>query len=359
MNSQKTLPCSIDYTTEDAYLLSSESILVLNNVSDLAIAATYGPYVYLGVPPQSGLAQQDYTANTFGMLTQCEYITMKCTSHRSNHSEWLDCGLFSGDTTPSPLETMFYTDRTMTSNDTDAGIANPYFFGLVSDLQDLSAYGLQVTTANATPAMLCNSTMYEIVYSSVNGTVSRFESQVSNDSVANIAQVTSSFGLQADEITPGYASLLQAGSVAILSHSNTMWPTQMALAYSKVAMAYFAGTVVGRPAIQAQVRTTAIVSRIPAAPLWCLVIANMLFVVIGSILTVFAVMTLGNESKDVQVHLSIAGLVADRFEGSHARRDVKKKEDLFEEKSSHDSVRVGIVKAEEGGYTYSVTRRGE
>jgi len=84
----------------------------------------------------------------------------------------------------------------------------------------------------------------------------------------------------------------------------------------------------------------------------------MLFVVVGLMLTVFAIRALDGENKDVQIRLSIAGLVADMFEGSGARRDVKKVEDLFEEKSSDDSVRVGIIKAGKGGYTYSVVRSG-
>jgi len=214
-----------------------------------------------------------------------------------------------------------------------------------------------LTNTGPISTLLCNSSMYDIVYSSVNGTISRFDTRLSNNSVANIAQLTSSFGLDDVQVTPSYASLIQAENLAILSHSNTSWPTQMALAYSKVAMSYFAGTVIAMPALENQLRTTSIVSRIPAAPLWALVIANMLFAVMGIVLALFAIMASDDGNKDVQVRLSITGLVADRFEGAYARRDVKKVEDLFEEKHGEDSVRIGIVKAGEGGYTYSILRR--
>jgi len=131
-DSQKTSPCSIDYTSSDAYLMSSEPLLVLNNVSDLAIAATHESYVYLAVPPQTGLAQQDYTANTFGMLTLCENITLKCTMVSKGNSISPGCGIYSY--AAGQLKLIFYTDSTMASNDTDTVITNPYFFGLISSV---------------------------------------------------------------------------------------------------------------------------------------------------------------------------------------------------------------------------------
>jgi len=362
------LPCSVEFAPSNTYILSSESLLVLNNVSNLAVAATYyqtGPFVYLGVPPQAGLAQQDYTASTFGMKTTCGFITTQCSMGYSGPSMPFDCSAaFKGDATETPFDMVFFTDGTMTSNDTDAGIANPYFFGLATQVnlnpKENATLGSDITQGNrggSSSVMLCNSSMYDIVYSSVNGTVSKFETQLSNNSVANIAQLTSRLGIWPSFITPGYSSLLAAVNLAVLSESSEQWTDQLALAYSKVAIAYFAGTVVATPALENQLRTTSIVSRIPAAPLWALVIANMLFVVMGIVLALFAMMASDVGNKDVQVRLSIAGLVADRFEGAYARRDVKKVEDLFEEKHGEDSVRIGIVKAGEGGYTYSILRR--
>ena len=361
--SDNSSPCSIeDGGYNGLELLSREAPFVLNNVSDFAAAATYdvGPVVYLGVPVQPGLAQQDYTASTFGMMTQCSFINSEqCDRHRVS-------GCRATLSFTSPFHVGFFSNGTMSSTDTNAGVSNPYFFGLAavvsiganfSDPAFMSPtpYG---TSGGTSFAMFCNSSMYDIVYSSINGTVSRFETQLSNTSVTNIAQLTSSAGINATTITPGYTFLMSAASLATLSQTTTQWTDQIALAYSRVAMSYFAGSVVALPALQAQKRTTFIVSRIPTAPLWSLIVANMLFVVIGFMLTTFAIMALDDENKDVQVRLSIAGLVADRFESSRARRDVKEKEDLFEEKSGGDSVRIGIVKAGEGGYIYSVVRSG-
>ena len=93
-------------------------------------------------------------------------------------------------------------------------------------------------------------------------------------------------------------------------------------------------------------------SRAPAAPLFRLVIANLLFVAVGVILTLVALSTSGGEVRDVQARLNIAGLVADHFEGAKARRGVESIDELFEERDGHSSIRVAIDRVPGGGYAY-------
>jgi len=189
-------PCSVE---DDGYeglnLLSREAPFVLNNVSDFAAAATYDvePVVYLGVPLQPELAQQDHTASTFSMMTQCSFI----------NSEQCERHAFSGCEATlsftSPFHVGFFSNGTMSSTDTNAGVSNPYFFGLAA-VVSISANFSDPAFESPTPcgasvgisrgtsfAKFCNSSMYDIVYSSINGTVSRFETQLTNTSVANIA----------------------------------------------------------------------------------------------------------------------------------------------------------------------------
>jgi hypothetical protein len=108
------------------------------------------------------------------------------------------------------------------------------------------------------------------------------------------------------------------------------------------------------PALAVQERTSFLVARVPAAPLFTLVIANLLFVLLGIILTAIAIRTSGGEVREVQARLSIAGLVADRFEEQRGREGVEKMNDYFEEKVGNDSMRVAIDRGNGGGYTYKV-----
>jgi hypothetical protein len=195
-------------------------------------------------------------------------------------------------------------------------------------------------------------TVYDIEYDSVNGTVSRFVTTASNDSVANIWQ--GAIALTTGNI--GLPNLLQAASLADFSNSAQELADKMALAYSKTALAIGAEAVVPRPAIAAQERESFLVARVPLGPLFTLVVANLLFVVVGIILTSVALASSGGEVRDIQARLSVGGLIADRFEGIRGRGGVDNMEDIFEESESRGSMRVGLDYADGSGYTYKVWR---
>ena len=176
----------------------------------------------------------------------------------------------------------------------------------------------------------------------------------SNDSVANIwqgaiAQTTGSIGLP---------NLLQAASLASFSNSAQELADKMALAYSKTALAIGAEAVAPKPAIAAQERESFLVAGVPLAPLFTLVVANLLFVFVGIILAFVALASSGGEVKEIQERFSVKGLVADRFEGARSRSGVDTMEDLFEESEGRGSMRVGLDYSEGGGYTYRVWPKG-
>lgn len=87
-------------------------------------------------------------------------------------------------------------------------------------------------------------------------------------------------------------------------------------------------------------------------PLFTLVIANLLFVVLGIILTMIALPNSGGQSQSIQARLSITGLVADRFEGQRAKLRVEELDKLFEECDGRSSKRVAIDDVLDGGYEY-------
>ncbi|THV71581.1 hypothetical protein D6D28_04326 [Aureobasidium pullulans] len=377
--------CSIEYYNNGPVLNEGSRVLsVLNNASQLTTVSTFGdvtPYTYLGAPPSMVLPNQDYTATTFGALTQCRPISKECNLNPFSFvsTNFICSPTFKGDVTLAPWQMNYFLDGALTQNDTFYGVSNPYHMGWAA-LTNPQGGGTLVTgngDGGGTPldpeivvpraggiafVLACNTTIYDIEYDSVNGTITRFVTQKSNNSVANIAQLTSEFmmrmgtGDASGYPTPGYFYLAQAASLATFSSSAQQLADKMALAYSRAAMSIFTAAVVPVPALAAQSRTQTLVARVSVAPLFTLVLANLMFVILGILLTCVTVWASNDDVNDVQARLSLTGLVADRFEGSQGQQAVKDMEDLFEEYEGQSSARIGIVPSPEGGYAYGVWR---
>lgn len=150
----------------------------------------------------------------------------------------------------------------------------------------------------------------------------------------------------------GLPNLLQTSTLAAFSDSAQELAYKMALAYSQVALAIGAEAVAPQPALAAQERESFLVTRVPLAPLFTLVLANLLFVAMGFILTFVALASSGGELREIQSRLSVKGLIADRFEGVRGRNGVKSLEEHFEESEGRGSMRVGLDSAEGSGYSY-------
>jgi hypothetical protein len=339
-----------------------QSLQVLNNVSSSVMVLTHeNAYTYLGSPPSETISHRDYTATTFGLQTQCEIISSECNLNAwAGPSTPFYCGdTFQGDVTGIQDWYMpYFNDSSMSSNVTgfSNAVRNPFYWGLAA----LTNIGLLDGISQILPGVVggvhgglavvlfCNSTLYDIQYDSVNGTVTRFVTTPSNISTTNLWQTSIEIsGLGTDQ-------LKQAASLAIFSNSSQELADGIALAFSRVALAVGSQSVGPQPALEAQERTSLLVTRIQAAPLFTLVIANLLFTVFGIILTLIAIPNSRGESQDIQARLSIMGLVIDRFEGQRAKLRVKDLDKLFEECDGQSSKRVVIEGVPEGGYKYKL-----
>ncbi|RFU23764.1 hypothetical protein B7463_g12575, partial [Scytalidium lignicola] len=365
--------CSLNIAATAVFLINgTQSISVLNNASDIMTVLQYQdtPYVYLGVPASETLSLRDYTATTFGMSTQCKAVSNECNLNALyGASTPFHCtDAFSGDVTEAPNTWVmaYFADSTMQSNVTTEGIRNPYYLGiaaLVNPAGGASEALLQENTPEIVRpihggisfVLSCSVIVYDIEYDSVNGTVSRFVVTPSNDSVANIWQ--GAMALTTGNI--GLPNLLQAASFSAFSNSAQEVADRMALAYSRVSLAIGSQAVEARPALAAQEREYLLVARVPAAPLFALVIANLLFVAMGFILMFMALATSGGEVREVKARLGVEGLIADRFESTRGRNGVEDMKDYFEEIEGNGSLRVGIDCIEGKGYAYREWQRTE
>jgi hypothetical protein len=341
---------------------STQSLQVLNNISEVTTVLTYQskiPYTYLGIP-EAQVLQLDYTATTFGMQTQCKLVSNECNLNGDYgaFTSFYCAETFQGDLTQGPSwQTAYFTDSAMTSNDTFWGVHNPYYFSLASregngitDGGPNSSELVGVLHGGYAFILFCSAALYDIEYDSINGTITRFVTTASNDSVANVWQSTIST-ITGD---PSVSTLQQASTLAMFSDTTQELEDMMALAYSRTALALGAQAVMRSPALAAQERQSFLVTSVEAAPLFTLVIANLLFVFLGIVLTGIAIKASRGDVREVQARLSIIGLVADRFEGQRGRDGVEKMDDYFEEKDGNGSVRVAIDRSDGGGFAYKV-----
>ncbi|OQV08682.1 hypothetical protein CLAIMM_12910 [Cladophialophora immunda] len=357
--------CNVILAATEIFLVDPRQTLeVLNSVSDTIRVFNNGPdptYVYLGIPPSKSIAGRDFTATTFGMRTECKPISNECNLNgfAGTSTPFMCTQAFEGDLqqTSNGWLSAYFTHDTMKSNVTTQGIQNPYYYGLAVLIQDL---GPSAHTANGTDlpefvtpvhggtafVLLCSITAYDIEYDSIQGTVTRFVATSSNSSVANVWHAPMEF------VNVAQTFLQTAAIVATFMAKDAQdLADQMAIAYSKVTLGVGAQSVQGAPAIAE--RTSFLVTRLPMAPLFGLIAANLAFVLLALILTVIALRTSGGEIREIQARLSIVGLVADRFEGGRAKDPAKDMDELFEEHDGATGTRVGMERSATGGYAYT------
>jgi hypothetical protein len=255
----------------------------------------------------------------------------------------------------------YFTNSTGSSNQTfNADIGNPYYFAATASVNEnigrLPAlqndtelfYGLH---GSMVFVLFCNTTVYDVEYSSVNNTITRFVTKPSNTSTVNIIQGSQQYTYVGDP------SLIQAASIAGFSANSQEVADRFALSYSQTALAVAIGAFTPQPPIESQLRNDILVARVPIAPLAVLIFSNLAFVVLGVVLTIIAVVAMvKGDTQEVQARMSIAGLVAAQFEGNRAREQVESVENLFEENHGVEGPRVRTLRTEEGGWVFGSWR---
>jgi hypothetical protein len=164
--------------------------------------------------------------------------------------------------------------------------------------------------------LLCNATVYDATYTWLNGTFGNFTSL----SIANATMAAVLNGLQQPNARGTNATgLYQIASAAFLSAYNSSSAQELAdkvaIAYSQTALGYAAGVFSSRANVEEQSVQTLLVTRLPIAPFFSLIIVNGVYVFIGIVVAFVAL--LANASSDgtgeVVDRLSVSGLIAHAF----------------------------------------------
>lgn len=362
------LSCNLNNPASGSVLLNTDPLRVLSNLSDTEAVPIHAEgekqFAYLASPPQERLSTLDYSVSTYAIQSQCTPVTTQC----ANANDAAGVGLrfkcpfkFEGFASTAVGATnsvamAYFTDSTGSNNNTNLNpIGNPYYYSamivanmrngapaeLVNDPQVIKG-----THGGSTIiALFCSSTVYDVTYSSVNGTIKNWETSASNISTARILQGTQ----RLTEV--GLPNLVQAASIAGLSNSAQSIADQFALAYSQTAMAVASAAFEPRAALVSQVREQILVARVPKAPLFALLVANLLLVVLGIVLTFVALVAVRGDTGEVQGRLNIPTLVAAMFEG-RVRLPVKNVEDMFHERHNEQGPRIGFGRTAEGGWSF-------
>lgn len=227
--------CTLNPAAAVTFVMGGATVpQVLNNVSETSMVRTISKdnaqFAYMGNTPQPRLSSVDYTANTWAVQSHCTPVTTQC----------MDPDRFFGAGTPfkcpfafeGMLESAFrgrwqmayFTDSSATDNFTQFGpVPNPYYFSVAAGLNDeigrtSDSLSNDPEIAFATHggmvfALFCNATVYDVEYSSVNNTITRFLYEPSNSSTTTIIQGTQQY----TEV--GTSLLQQAATVAAFSNS--------------------------------------------------------------------------------------------------------------------------------------------
>jgi hypothetical protein len=342
---------------------------VFNNVSEKYLVRTHrNKFAYLSVPESDSFSHHDFTATTWAVRTECRLLNREC-NLRENRTAGITAPFhctkaFQGDL-KTPKQTyedahwqpVYFNDSARLSNNSyeSTGVGNPFYFGLAASIGrgggGRNNTELVISRNGAALFVIgCNSTVFDVRYDSVNGSIIRFITTPSNESVTNIIHGSGTH----TQFASDDLFIKRAAWVAVQQQSVTAMEEYMALAYSRAFVAVAAGSFQPAPVEQSQLRSTKLVTRLPKAPLFLLVGANVLFVVIGLLLTVTAVVASvsSGEIRELQARLSIEGLIAHYFEGERARAPANSIEELFRENSGQGESRVLPRRTPRDGFKY-------
>ncbi|TID18916.1 hypothetical protein E6O75_ATG06037 [Venturia nashicola] len=389
------LPCTIasadqsyyPVNSSEGYKLAQGATGILNNITAVT---TNGTTIALLLPsnPHPSL---DWRAKSIGVTTQCENIAKKCNIIEGfaglDNSEFRcpkslgfpsdfsgKMGIYQGGSAWN--WTLFPNSLPANTSKIQYNLPNPYNFvlqavGTERLRPNLSSDPSMAVVSNSffsNTILRCNTTIYDVIYTSINGTVEIEDLQLSNPDMSqsiNGPTVFSLLSVASEQAT--LQSFVQSGfSYALFSSDSTKQMSQsFADAYGRVTLAFGSVALSPMETLAEQERTVSLVTCVPKAPLWTLVGLAGLYLVLALVLTVVAVHNTSTDVVDIQSQLSIHGLAARSFESAeiiddNINRRAGNIEDRFEELrgqcESGEIARVGFTTQSDSGWEYQVTK---
>ena len=240
--------------------------------------------------------------------------------------------------------------------------ANPLHFitgSLVPPSDQLAAdpEARPFTTTDSVGVILgCHSTVVDMIFSFRNGTVAGGSYTPANDTLSTglgwaMSDYRGRSGFQS------YLDSAVTGS-AIACESAEDMAARFAQSYSEISMGIMAGIMTPRTTVEERVRQNVLVARVPKAPFFTLLALNLLYGSFGTLLGAWALSGKPRVVRDVQVRLSVAGLVSNLLEPDGVPHRGGGIEALFSDKRQKDAApvdkRVAIERADDQRWTFRV-----
>ena len=331
------------------YNLSSDNLITTFNDSG---------QVYAIVTETNPSPDVDFTASTFALSSHCELISQDCNLTEVARVDIpYNCkkinfagNLGNGDTL---FNFKFFNGSDGRYNTTLPTAINPFYWALASmspgvygNFNDSNILG----SDNGIGSVLwCNTTVYDVTYSQVNGSITKLVSSPSNSTLGGIFREPLELGF-------GYwlPTLKNGMQLAALSSNASQQLLDIFVpVFSRTAASFGAPATSSRQNIVDQTRSSFIAARVPKAPFYMTVVLGLLYALLGIALTVAALCITRDGVQDTVVKLGIEGLVAEGFERPRLGKPAEKVEELFEEWDGKGSGRVGIRKTELGHWTFT------
>lgn len=348
----------------------------------------------------------DFQASTYALGTACKPVTRACNLQRASYCTYTggciadmvtptvtyNCGpslrgdMLNNTGTPfnsstgiseSPSSTGFFLQLFGKDNfidpvgrygHNDITISNPFYFATGAQLATTDVLADDPEAAQVSGQgqqssgfiLLCTSTVYELTYNSVNGSVVNGTYTVTNDTLPSNIRWTLTY------VQAYSQNALESAWISGAQQSNTSQELAdfFAQRFSETTLSMVVG--ITEPAFNLAERTREhlLVTRLPKAPFFTLIVLNLLYAALGVLLAALAVASQPRRTRDVQARLSIAGLVAALFEArtssasmTQSKRSASGIEGVFAEyyQRDRDGARVVVVPAGEGNHAFEKT----
>lgn len=191
-----------------------------------------------------------------------------------------------------------------------------------------------------------------MTYVKTGGQITSLTKSVSNGSMAGMASMPGT------RFVGTLANVFQDLSTGPESRSSpSAFIRAFEIAMSRGFSFPLASQLSGRASLLAQVRTTKVVTRLPVAALWTLVVANVGFAMLGLGLAIWAFGLASESVHQVQMRLGVAGLASALFDREKFEESAHADDGLFAEKSGKGEIdvkRIGFKRTGTGGSTFAV-----
>lgn len=362
ITSNPIVPCIVHLASSDYIDGVRDAIETINNISstNLVAATTQGNMSYSYLAPSNPRPNVDFRASTVALHTQCQPISKKCNLAAAfgAFTPYKCTDAFQGDLTrndsPGGYNITFFEDSDLKVEAQRA--VNPFHVGFAGVINTVAAGNESLYNDPEIVHPLhggdgiiaqCTVTVYDFTYSYLNGTVTSVTTSLADERTTELMigpMMYTGYSFSMMNLALQRASLVNTSQQFIDTWAST---------YNLVTLGLSTGAFDAQLSLEEQTWANLLVARVPKVPLFALLSFNVLFVLYGFVLFIFAMLSRPQETSNVQARLSLAGLVASKFEGEGAEKLVEELEDMFSEREgSTEQLRVALEKTELGGWAF-------